>query len=102
MCLVERPGECLEGCFGMQRVGVAVRGAHLLGDRRRHRRVEVAFNVADLVQLTALDDRPVEDLADRRSEGLGAVDHHQDRTTHIETTIAKVGEKRLDDRGVLG
>ena len=83
-------GECLERRLRVQRVGVAVRGAHLLRHRRGHRLGEVAFDVADLVELTTLDHRTVEDLVHRGGERLGAVDDDQDRTAHVQAAVAEV------------
>jgi hypothetical protein len=40
------------------------------------------------VQLTALDDRVVEDVGDGAAQGRGAIDHHQDRPGGIEAALA--------------
>jgi hypothetical protein len=54
------------------------------------------------VELAALDDRVVEHLGDGAAQGLGAVEHHQDRPRHLQTTLPQPGQQVADHAGVLG
>jgi hypothetical protein len=88
--------------LGHQRVGVVVGATHPLGDGGGHRVGQPVRDVAELVELAALDHRVVEHLQHRAAERLGAVDHHQDRPGHLQPTLAQPDQQVTHHRGVLG
>ena len=75
---------------------------HPLGDGRGHRVGQPVTDVAELVELAALDDRVVEHVEHRAAQRLGAVDHHQDRPGDLKATLAQPHQQVTDDGGVLG
>ncbi len=59
-------------------------------------------DVALLVQLAALDQAPIpEDLPDRRTQGLGAVDDEQPSALRVKAALDEVSKQRLRDAAVL-
>jgi hypothetical protein len=54
------------------------------------------------VELAALDDRVVEHLGDGAAQGLGPVDHHQDRPRDLQAALTQPDQHVSDHAGVLG
>jgi hypothetical protein len=54
------------------------------------------------VELAALDDRVVEHVQHRAAQRFGAVDHHQDRPSHVQPAVAEPGQHVGDHGGILG
>jgi hypothetical protein len=61
---IQLPHECLKIGLGDQRIRVAIGGPHPLGHHRGQRLGEPVGDVAELVELAALDDRMVEHVGD--------------------------------------
>jgi hypothetical protein len=99
---VQLPCQRLQFRLGHQRVGQVVGATHPLGDGGGHRVGQPVTEVAELVELAALDDRVVEHLGDGAAQRLGAVDHHQDRSGDLKATLAQPNQQVADDSGVLG
>jgi hypothetical protein len=93
--------QCLQLGLGDQRVGVVVGATHPLGDGGGHRVGQPVRDVAELVELAALDHRVVEHLEHHAAQRLGAVDHHQDRPGHLQPTLAQPDQQVTRHRGVL-
>jgi len=55
-------------------------------------------DVADLVQLTSSHDRVVEHVEHSAVQRLGPVQHRQDRTGHVQATLAQ-SDAQLGDQG---
>jgi hypothetical protein len=102
MGAVQLPRERLQLGLGDQRVAVVVGAPHPVGNRGPNVVRELVGDVAQLVQLAALHDRMVEHILDRAAQGLGAVDHHQDRAGDIQAPVTQPGEQVGDHGGVLG
>ena len=101
MGAVQLPGQGLQLGLGDERVGVVVGAAHALGHGRGDRVGEPVRDVAELVELAALDDRVVEHLGDGAAQCLGAVEHDQDRPGHLQPAVAQPYQHLSDHGGVL-
>jgi hypothetical protein len=84
---VQLPGQRLQLGLGHQQVGMVVGATHPFGDGGGHRVGQPVGDVAELVELAALDDRMVEHVQHGAVERLGAVDHHQDRPSDLQATL---------------
>ena len=87
MGAVQLPGQGLQVGLGDQRVGLVVGGPHPPGDGRGHRVGQPVADIAELVELAALADRIVEHIQDRAAQGLGAVEHDQQRPGHLQAPL---------------
>jgi len=94
--------QCLQFGLGQQRVGDVVGDAHALGDGGAERIGQAVGDIAELVELAALDHRVVEHVGDRAAQGLGAVDHTQDRPGGVQATLAQACEQVTHHGGILG
>jgi hypothetical protein len=65
-------------------------------------RLEVPFDIADLVQLATGDHWMVEDRQHRRPERLAPVEDTQDRPGHLEPTLTQPHQELFDQGHVLG
>jgi hypothetical protein len=81
---------------------VVVGTAHPLGHGRGDGVREPVGEVAELVELAALDNRVVEHVAGGAPECLGAVDDTQDGPGSLQAPFAEVGQQVAHDGGVLG
>jgi hypothetical protein len=54
------------------------------------------------VQLTAAENRAVEHVEYRAPQRLRPVEHHQDRTSHVQPALAQPDDQVGDQGGVLG
>lgn len=77
MGAVQLLGQCFELRLAFERRVGVVGLAHPLGDRRGQVIRQLVCDVADLVQLAALNHRVVEDPHDGRPQRLAAVDAHE-------------------------
>ena len=59
------------------------------------------LDVAYFVELAAADHRMVEHLLDRRRQGFGTVQDGQDRTGHVQASVAQPDQQATDQGGVL-
>jgi hypothetical protein len=88
MGALELTGQGLQLGLGDERVSVVVGSPHALGHGGRDRVGQSVGHVAELVQLTALDDGMVKDVGDGAAQRLSPVDHHQDRPRGVQATLA--------------
>jgi hypothetical protein len=84
--------------LGDQRVGIAVGGPQPLG----HRVGQPVGDIAELMQLAALDHWVVEHIQHRAAQRLGAVDHRQDRSGGLQPALPQPDQHLGDHAGVLG
>jgi hypothetical protein len=54
------------------------------------------------VQLAALDHRVVEHVGNRAAQRLGAIDHHQDRPSHLQAALPQPDQQLAHHVSVLG
>jgi hypothetical protein len=45
------------------------------------------------MQLAALNDGVIDHVGDRTAQGLGAVEHHQQRPGHLQAAVAQAGQQ---------
>jgi dihydroorotate dehydrogenase (fumarate) len=95
-------GERLKVGLGNQGVGVVVGTTDALGDGRGQRSRQPVGDIAELVELAALNDRMVEHVVDRAAQRLGAVEHGQDRPGDGQPAVAQPDQQVGDHGGVLG
>ena len=101
MGAVQLAGQGLQLGLGDERVGVVVAAAHALGHGGGDRVGQPVGDIAQLVQLTALDRGMVEDVGDGTAQGFGPVDHNQDGTSHLQAALTQPGQQVGDHAGVL-
>jgi hypothetical protein len=99
---IKLPGQRFQLGLGHQRIRVAVGGPHPLGHHRGQRLGEPVADVAELVELAALDDGVVEHLGDGAARRLGVVDHDQDRPGDLQPRLPQADQQVTHHRGVLG
>src|SRR5215468_3247686 len=100
---VEPGGELEEAALGECGVREAPGFVEHTADARPHRLGEMLEDVAPLVDVAALDDRPrPAGVTDRFAEAGAAVDHEEDRRVEIQSALAEVRQQALTDGGVLG